>query len=225
MSERGGPIGSIAHGRAATEPQDLGRFFVGLGLASAMQFYTFDSINLILPDMAGAFGASRDEASWILVTYSAALFVGTPLSSYFARRIGLQPYIIGSILVFLGASISCSLCTRLEDMLMFRAIEGFAGASLNFWWRGSVYMFVTGSARSASMMRISVMLYCATTIGLLVSGFLVDHLTWRLVWVIDAVFAASAIFLLLRHFPRAEIEPERRTARLIYGEWYSLASR
>lgn len=201
----------IAGGRAAISRRDLDFLLVGLGLATAMQFYTFDSVNLVLPDMAGAFGASRDEASWILVAYSAGLLLGTPLSSYLARRLGLRPYLIGSILVFLAASICCSLSTRLEQMLVFRSVEGFAGGGLNFWWRGSVYIFLTGPSRSAAMMRISVMLYAATAIGLLFSGFLVDHFSWRFIWVIDAAFAAGALSLLLRRYPREALEPERQT--------------
>src|SRR5271168_4957531 len=102
MAESGSTPISIAAAPHATAPQALPfPLVLGLGLATAMQFYTFDSINLILPDMAGAFGASRDEASWILVSFSSAMFLGTPLAGYFARRIGLLPYIIGSILVFL----------------------------------------------------------------------------------------------------------------------------
>jgi DHA2 family multidrug resistance protein len=201
----------IAGGRASITTRDLNRLLLGLGLATAMQFYTFDSVNLILPDMAGAFGASRDEASWILVSFSAAMFLGIPLASYFARRVGMLRYIIGSILVFLAASIGASLSTHLSEMLVFRSIEGFAAGSLNFWWRGSVYTFLTGPPRSAAMMRISSMLYLATTIGLLVSGYLVDHMTWRFLWVLDGVFAAGAICLLLRYYPRFPPEPEFTT--------------
>src|ERR1700691_1441148 len=100
---------TIAGGRASITSRDLNRLLFGLGLATAMQFYTFDSVNLILPDMAGALGASRDEASWILFSCSAAMFLGIPLASYFARRVGMLHYMVGSILVFLAASIGASL--------------------------------------------------------------------------------------------------------------------
>jgi MFS transporter, DHA2 family, multidrug resistance protein len=199
---------SLAGGRASIAARDLDWLLVGLGLATMMQFYTFDSVNLILPDMAGAFGVSRDEASWILISFSSAMFIGTPLASYLARRVGMLPYIVGSILVFVVCSIGASLSTRLGEMLVFRSIEGFAAASLNFWWRGSVYVFLTGSARAAAMMRISGMLYLGTTAGLLISGFLVDHLTWRFVCVVDVVLALAALPLLLRYYPRNLTQPE-----------------
>jgi MFS transporter, DHA2 family, multidrug resistance protein len=215
MTDAPAPSGMrIAGGPVVLAPRQLNGLLIGLGLATGMQFYTFDSINLILPDMAGAFGATRDEASWILTSYSAAAFVGTPLSSYFARRLGLLPYLIGSIVVFLACSVGASLSTRLDEMVAIRSIEGLAAGGLNFWWRGSVYTFLTGPARSGAMMRISVMLYGATTLGLLVSGFLVDFLTWRFVCVLDGVFALGAVLCLLAYFPRVAPEPQHRTAPL-----------
>jgi DHA2 family multidrug resistance protein len=36
---------------------------LGLGLATGMEFYTFDSMNLVLTDLTGTLGVSRDEAS------------------------------------------------------------------------------------------------------------------------------------------------------------------
>jgi DHA2 family multidrug resistance protein len=37
-----------------------------LGLAPWMEFCTYGGANLVLPDMAGTFGVSQDQASWIL---------------------------------------------------------------------------------------------------------------------------------------------------------------
>jgi hypothetical protein len=39
---------------------------LGLGLATWMEFYTYDGVNLVLPDMAGTLGLSQDQASWTL---------------------------------------------------------------------------------------------------------------------------------------------------------------
>jgi len=53
---------------------------LGLGLATGMEFYTFDSMNLVLADLTGTLGVSADEASWLLTVYSCALFLGLPVS-------------------------------------------------------------------------------------------------------------------------------------------------
>src|ERR1700744_3573804 len=83
-------------GTAATSrPAPL---LAGLALATWMDFYSYDGVNLILPDMAGTFGVSQDQASWILTTYISALLFGVPLSIWMAGRVGYLRYIVGCIL-------------------------------------------------------------------------------------------------------------------------------
>ena len=186
--------------------QQTHRLLLGLGLATAMQFYTYDSVNLILPDMAGALGLSRDEASWILTFYSSALFFGVPFSTYLARRLGVLRYLIASVVVFCVASVGCGAAHRLDTMLIWRAVQGLAGAGLSVWWRASVYMLMPKAERGRSLMRVSVMLYLSTAVGLVVSGWLTDNLDWRLIFLPNLLCGAVAIWLLLQHFPTVEIE-------------------
>jgi hypothetical protein len=61
---------------------------LGLGLAAWTGFYTYDGLNLVLPDMAGTFGVSQDQASRILRTYISALLFNVPLSIWMARDVG-----------------------------------------------------------------------------------------------------------------------------------------
>src|SRR5579863_10689785 len=77
---------------------------LGLALATGMEFYTFDSVNLVLPDMTGTLGLSADEASWVLTVYSCALFLGVPVSIWMAGHYGYKRFLISTIVVFAIAS-------------------------------------------------------------------------------------------------------------------------
>lgn len=90
---------------------------LGLGFATGMEFYTFDSVNLVLPDFAGSLGLSDDEASWLLTTYSSSLFLGAPVSIWFASHVGYKHFLIGSVLMFAAASVGCALAPDLPMML------------------------------------------------------------------------------------------------------------
>lgn len=173
----------------------------GLGLATWMEFYSYDGVNLVLPDMAGTLGISQDQASWILTTYLSALLFGVPLSIWMAGHFGYLRYIIGSAVVFAMASVGCAAAPDLATLLLWRAVQGFAGAGLTMWWRASVYMIMPLKQRSGSMMRISVMLYLATAAGLVFCGYVTDNFGWRLIFLPNVLFAAVAIRLLVRHFP------------------------
>jgi DHA2 family multidrug resistance protein len=179
---------------------------LGLGLATGMEFYCNDSMNLVLPDIVGSLGASPDEGSWILTTYSCALFLGVPVSIWMACHIGYRRYLIGSILVFALASIGCALAIDLPILLFWRAMQGLAGAGLYVWWRASIYMLLPKTARSPALMKVSTMLYLSSAAGLLLSGLLTDQVSWRLIFLPCVAYAAFAIPLLLQNFP--DVPPE-----------------
>jgi MFS transporter, DHA2 family, multidrug resistance protein len=69
------------------------------------------------------------------------------------------------------------------------------------WWRAGVYMLMPLPERSRSMMRISVMLYLATAVGLVFCGYVTDNLGWRLLFLPNVLVAAVAVWLLVRYFP------------------------
>jgi DHA2 family multidrug resistance protein len=191
-----------------------GYMLLGLGLATWMEFYTYDGVNLVLPDMAGTFGLSQDQASWILTVYLSALLFGVPVSIWMAAHMGHLRYIIGSILLFAAASVGCAMAPDFTTFLALRVLQCFAGAGLVMWWRASVYMLFAGPKRSSSLLRISVMLYLATSVGLLFCGYVTDTYSWRLIFLPNVVFAAVSIRLLLQHFPDLPRPDDARTTTI-----------
>jgi DHA2 family multidrug resistance protein len=215
MSDQAASQWQIVAGRPAANQMSAGqtsRLVIGLGLAAWMEFYTYDAVNLVLPDMAGSFGISQDEASWLLTTYSSALFLGVPVSIWLAAHVGHLRYIIGSAVLFAIASFGCATSHDVQTMLFWRAVEGFAGAGLTMWWRASVYLLIPRQNRSKAMMRISVMLYLATAAGLLYSGYVTDNLDWRLIFLPNAIMVPAAIWLLRRNFPNVPASSDQRVA-------------
>jgi MFS transporter, DHA2 family, multidrug resistance protein len=182
-------------------PGHLRLLLLGLGFATGMEFYTADSVNLVLTDITGSFGVSGDEASWSLTVYSSALFMSVPICVWLAGHIGHKSYLIASILLFAGASIVSATSYSFQTMLVARAFQGLAGAGLVVWWRGTVYMLLPKPQRSESLMRVSTMLYLSSAFGMLFSGYVTDQFSWRLICVPNLAYAAAAIWLLLRYFP------------------------
>ena len=185
---------------------------LGLGLATWMEFYTYDGVNLVLPDMAGTFGLSQDQASWILTVY---------LSCSAVQRAGIDLDGGPCRLSALHHRVDRPLCRgfgRLRPGAGFRDVARYCGrskalpaAGLIMWWRASVYMLFAGPKRSSSLLRISVMLYLATSVGLLFCGYVTDIYSWRLIFLPNVVFAVVSIRLLVRHFPDMPRPADART--------------
>jgi DHA2 family multidrug resistance protein len=202
MAELSQPIALDAANPAVTFSQrHLRMLLLGLGFATGMEFYTADSVNLVLTDLTGSFGVSGDEASWSLTIYSSALFTGVPVCVWLAGYIGHRSYLIGSILLFAAASVVSATALSFQTMLVARAFQGLAGAGLVVWWRGSIYMLLPKPQRSAALMRVSTMLYLSSAFGMLFAGYITDQVSWRLICVPNLAYAAVAIWLLLKYFP------------------------
>ncbi|MFI4919193.1 MAG: DHA2 family efflux MFS transporter permease subunit [Legionellales bacterium] len=184
----------------------------GLALATGMEFYMFDSMNLVLPDITGGLGVSADEASWLLTLYSCSLFLGVPVSIWMARYFGYKRFLISSVLLFAISTIGCMMSPNLNVMLVWRSIQGLAGAGLTVWWRAAVYVLLPKSERSTSLMRISTGLFLSSALGLVLSGILTDQFHWRLIFVPPIIYAAGAIWVLSKYFPDTQEEYESHTS-------------
>jgi MFS transporter, DHA2 family, multidrug resistance protein len=185
---------------------------MGLGLMTGMEFYTADSMNLILPDITGSLGVTQDQGSWLLTVYSCALFVGVPVSAWMAAHTGYKRFLIGSIAVFALASLGCAVSPDLRTMLFWRAVQGLAGGALYVWWRASIYVLLPRSERSVSLMRVSTMLYLSSAAGMLVSGYITDEYNWRFIFLPNLAVALGALWLLIRHFPDRSAGTDPRAA-------------
>ena len=198
---------------AAPSPAvDRGMLLLGLALATGMEFYTYDSMNLVLPDIIGSLGVSLDEGSWVLTTYSCALFLGVPVCIWTAGHFGYKRYLLATIALFAVASIGVALAPDFHILLGWRAVQGFAGAGLVVWWRAAIYVLLAKAERSPSLMRVSTGLYLSSVAGLLCSGYLTDVASWRLIFVPNLIYAAGALWILWRYFPDL---PHADSARLV----------
>jgi MFS transporter, DHA2 family, multidrug resistance protein len=215
-SAPGGAAASGAFVGSTLSSAQLRFLLLGLSLATGMEFYTFDSMNLVLADLTGSFGVSPDEASWILTVYSSTLFLGVPVSIWTAGHYGYKRFLIVSVIVFAAASMGCALATSLRTMLFWRAVQGLAGSGLTVWWRASLYILMPKAQRSVTLMRVSTVLFLSSALGLVTSGWITDHYNWRLIFLPDLLYAGGAVWLLARYYPAI---PKAISERLTGTDW------
>src|SRR6185436_1750338 len=87
-------------------------------------------LNVALPHIQGSLSASQDQAAWALTSYIVCAAVMMPLTGWLAGRFGIKWVFISSVLCFTTASALCGAATSLGELVVFRAIQGMAGAGL-----------------------------------------------------------------------------------------------
>src|SRR5271156_3060167 len=87
-------------------------------------------VNVALPYMQRSFGVGVDRISWVVTSYLAAVSVMIPMSGWTAVRIGRRRYLLISIVLFVAASALCGLAQSIGQMVLFRILQGAAGAAM-----------------------------------------------------------------------------------------------
>src|SRR6202453_2566336 len=87
-------------------------------------------INVALPYMQTSFGVGVDRISWVVTSYLAAVSVMIPMSGWIAVRIGRRRDLLISVVLFVTASAMCGLAQSIGQMVLFRILQGAAGAAM-----------------------------------------------------------------------------------------------
>src|SRR5258705_3242543 len=101
-----------------------------LMLATMMNKLDSPIANVALPHMQGSVSASQDQIVWVLTSYIIATAIMTPRSAWLSQKIGRKTMFLASIAGFTVASILCGIATSLPEIVIFRLLQGIAGASL-----------------------------------------------------------------------------------------------
>src|SRR5215471_12317923 len=99
----------------------LGSILIGLDMSI---------VNVALPYMQRSFGVGVDRISWVVTSYFAAVGMVLPLTGWIAIRAGRKRYLLASVLTFVLASALCGLARSLSQLVIFRILQGAAGAAM-----------------------------------------------------------------------------------------------
>src|SRR5262244_908214 len=82
-------------------------------------------VDLDIADIAGAFSASADQASWIACAATMAEVAGIPIAAILARALSLRRVALCSALVFTMCAFASLLMVDEEPLIVLRVIQSF----------------------------------------------------------------------------------------------------
>jgi EmrB/QacA subfamily drug resistance transporter len=172
-------------------------------LGSGVAFLDSTVVNVALPHIGDDLGGGLSGLQWTLDSYlltlSALLLLGGALGDEYGRR---RMFVIG-LVWFTVASVLCGLAPSIGALIAARALQGVGGALLV---PGSLAL-ITASFRSedhgSAIGAWSGLTGVATSIGPFLGGWLVDAVSWRLVFLINVPLAALALWVTMLHVPES----------------------
>jgi DHA2 family multidrug resistance protein len=156
-----------------------------LMLATLMNTLDSTIANVALPHIQGSVSAAQDQITWVLTSYIIAAGMMTPLSGWLAQQIGRKRMFLISIFGFTIASMLCGVATSLPEMVVFRLLQGMAGAAM-IPLSQSVMLDLYPQRQIPQVMAIwSSAVILGPIIGPALGGWLTENFTWRWVFYIN----------------------------------------
>jgi DHA2 family multidrug resistance protein len=174
--------------------------FLAMVFGMFMAILDIQIVSASLTEIQAGLSASTSEITWVQTAYLIAEVVMIPLSGFLSRAMGTRILFAASAGGFTAASVMCGMCTDINEMIVWRAIQGFIGGGMIPTVFSTAYIVFPRSKLSVVSPMIGLVATLAPTIGPTVGGYLTDALSWHWLFFINVapgiVVTAAALLLI-----------------------------
>jgi EmrB/QacA subfamily drug resistance transporter len=180
-------------------------------LASGVASYDAYVVNVAVPAIDRHFGASLSAIQWTLTSYLLAVAALLLIAGALADRFGRRRVLAVGLVVLVLASVACASATSIDALIAARSLQGI-GAALVV---PTSLALLNGTLRETDRARAigiwAGLSTLATTVGPYGGGWLVDHASWRWVFLLNVPITLLALLALI---PVPETTGQRRALSL-----------
>jgi len=176
------------YGRPETLPPL--RTMVGFGLMCVGMFMAILDIQIVaasLGQIQAGLAASETEVSWVQTSYLVAEVVMVPLSGFLVRAFGMRNLFVMSAAGFVVTSVLCATATTLNEMILYRALQGFIGGAMIPVAYGASFVLFPRRYQTQVTVAIALLITLAPTVGPTIGGLLTDAFSWHWIFLINVV--------------------------------------
>jgi DHA2 family multidrug resistance protein len=179
-------------------------------LANIMQGLDNTILNVALPHVQGSLSASQDQIAWALTSYIVCAAIMMPLTGWLAGRFGIKYIFLVSVTGFTIASALCGAAASLNELVIFRALQGLAGAGLIPLSQATLLQINPPERHGHAMAVFGAGTILGPIMGPMLGGWLTQDYNWRWVFYINlpvGVLCALGILVFIRPGRNVHREP------------------
>ena len=183
-------------------------------LGTGLAFVDGTVVNVALPRIGDSLDAELSGLQWTINAYTLTLasliLLGGSLGDRFGRR---RIFLVGTVW-FAIASMACGLAPNIDTLVAARAVQGVGAALLT---PGSLAILQSSfrkEDRARAIGAWSGLAGIAGAAGPFLGGWLVEHVGWRWVFLINLPLAVAVVFVTVRHVPESRDPDAAKTLDL-----------
>ena len=121
----------------------------------------------------------------MLTSYIVASAIAIPITGWLADRVGRKRLFIWSVIAFTIASVLCAIAQNLTEMVVFRALQGVAGAFIVPLAQAVMFDINPPEKHGRAMAMFGAGVMIGPILGPVLGGWLTENFNWRWVFLIN----------------------------------------
>lgn len=158
-------------------------------------------VNVALPEIGRSLDTPFSGLQWTVTAYTLTLAAFILLGGSLADRFGRRRLFVIGVVWFAVASLICGLAPSIEALIAARAVQGIGAALLTPGSLAMIQATFVPEDRSRAIGAWSGLSGVATAAGPFLGGFLVESVSWRWIFLINAPLAVIVVAIAVRHVP------------------------
>ena len=142
-------------------------------------------VNVAFQTLRREYGATLNDAQWIISVYTLSLGIVTPISGYLADRFGPKRIYTIGLAIFALSSLACGLAPSLPVLIIARAFQGIGGGLAQPLGPAFIYRTFPAKEQGMALGFFGIALVLAPALGPILGGWLVDIDLWRWIFFIN----------------------------------------
>lgn len=170
-----------------TEISDFRKIMIAVTviLLTMVEIVDITIVSVSLINIKGELGANPNQATWTMTSYVIAAAIVMPLAGFLSARFGRKPLIVGSAIGFGISSFLCGLSPDILVLVLFRGLQGFAGALLPVLAQSTLVDVFPKNKINKVMAFYGMALMVAPVMGPVLGGYITDSLGWRWIFFVN----------------------------------------
>jgi DHA2 family multidrug resistance protein len=176
-------------------------------------------VNVALNDMKGNLGATTSEIGWVVTAYAIGNVIIIPMTSWLSQQFGRRNYFAASIIIFTIFSFFCGNATSIEELILFRFLQGIGGGALLVTSQTIITESYPIEKRGMAQAIYGMGVIIGPTLGPPLGGYITEHYHWPNIFYINIPLGIIAALLTLQ-FVKSPKYAEKSVARDI--DWIGI---
>jgi DHA2 family multidrug resistance protein len=145
----------------------------------------------------------------VLTSYIVASAVAIPITGWLADKVGRKPLFVWAVIAFTIASVLCAMAQNLPEMVLFRIVQGIAGAFLVPLAQSVMFDINPPENHGRAMALFGAGVMIGPILGPVLGGWLTESFNWRWVFLVNLPIGIIAVVMMLRFMPASPAAPRR----------------